>query len=43
MRKQVEALEDHADLPTLLSDVPLVQLIERAVGLPIPDELAIDG
>src|SRR6266436_761706 len=42
MREQIEALEDHANLPTLVGNITLAILNHPASGLAIADEVAID-
>ena len=41
MRKQVEALEHHADLLALARDIPLVVFNQPATPLPVPDEVPV--
>jgi len=42
VRKQVEALEHHADVAPLGGDLALAELVELSATLAVPDELAGD-
>src|SRR5207302_6249855 len=43
VRKEVEALEDHADLRALQGDVPLAVLFEPSVLLAVADQVTVHG
>src|SRR5699024_3110792 len=42
MGKQVEPLEDHADIATLNRDLGVTQLVQASAFLLVPHELAVD-
>ena len=42
VREEVEALEDHADVPALEGDLAVLELVELVALLPVADQLAVD-
>ena len=42
MRKEVEALEDHANFGALCAHLAVFQLVEQVATLSIADQLAVD-
>ena len=42
VRKEVEPLEDHADLGALAGDLAFPEFVQRVAGRPVTDELAVD-
>jgi hypothetical protein len=43
VREQVEALEDHADVPALQRDLAVLELVQLVALLAVADQLTVDG